>query len=89
MYLTYPRIGAAERAAVLREMVRAVEVVELAVGGRSRALVRAGARSGALAAAGRRRAASRGATLLSPFELAPLAPQAGRAPASASTTASR
>ena len=68
MYLTFPRTGAAERAAVLREMVRDGEVVEVAIAGH-RARWYALARDlESLAAAGRRRAASRGATLLSPFD---------------------
>jgi uncharacterized protein YcaQ len=68
MYLTFPRTGAAERAEALRAMVRDGEVVELAIADH-RARWYALARDLApLAAAGRRRAASRGATLLSPFD---------------------
>lgn len=68
MYLTFPRSGAAERGAVLREMMRDGEVVELAITDH-RARWYALARDlEALAAAGRRRAPSRGATLLSPFD---------------------
>jgi uncharacterized protein len=68
MYLTFPRTGAAERAATLREMVGGGDVMAVAVAG-SRARWYVLARDvGALAAAGRRRTASRGATLLSPFD---------------------
>jgi hypothetical protein len=68
MYLTFPRLGAAERAGALREMMQRGEAVEIAVAG-DRARWYALARDlDALAAAGRRRAASRGATLLSPFD---------------------
>ena len=68
MYLTFPRTSAAARAAVLREMVRAGKVVEIAVAG-SRARWYALARDlEPLAAAGRRRAPSQGTTLLSPFD---------------------
>ncbi len=68
LYLTFPRLGAAERSAVLREMVRRGEVVEIAVTD-TRARWFALARDlEPLAAAGRRRQASRGATLLSPFD---------------------
>jgi hypothetical protein len=68
MYLTFPRTAAGERRAVLGEMLRTGEVVEVTVDGdraRSYALARD---IDALADAGRRRAASRGATLLSPFD---------------------
>ena len=68
MYLTFPRTAAAERAAVLREMIRDGDVVEIEVAG-DRARWYALARDlEPLAAAGRRRIASRGATLLSPFD---------------------
>jgi uncharacterized protein YcaQ len=68
MYLTFPRTGAAERGAALREMMRRGDVVEIAIaghGGRWYALARD---LEPLAAAGRRRVPSRGATLLSPFD---------------------
>lgn len=68
MYLTFPRSGAAERTAVLRDMVRSGEVAEVEIAG-ERARWYALTRDLApLAAAGRRRTASRGATLLSPFD---------------------
>lgn len=68
MYLTFPRIGASERASVMREMLRRGEVVEIEVAG-DRGRWYALARDlEPLAAAGRRRAASRGATFLSPFD---------------------
>lgn len=68
MYLTFPRPAATGRRTVLRDMLQRGEVVEVAVVG-DRARWYALARDvDALAAAGRRRAASRGATLLSPFD---------------------
>src|SRR5262249_46045818 len=68
MYLTFPRMAAGERAATLRAMVRDGEVVEIEVAGdRGRWYVLARDVE-ARAAAGRRRMASRGATLLSPFD---------------------
>lgn len=68
MYLTFPRAEAAERREVLCEMVRRGEVVEVVVEG-DRGRWYALARDlEPLAAAGRRRMASRGATLLSPFD---------------------
>ena len=71
LYLTFPRLGAAERSSVLREMVRHGEVVEIEVTD-SRARWYALARDlKPLAVAGRRRQPSRGATLLSPFESVP------------------
>ncbi len=68
MYLTFPRTGASERAGAVREMVRRGDVVEIEVAG-DRGRWYALARDlEPLAVAGRRRAASRGATLLSPFD---------------------
>jgi len=68
MYLTFPRLGAAARAATLRETRRDGAVVEIAVEG-SRVRWFALARDlAALAAAERRRIGSLGATLLSPFD---------------------
>jgi uncharacterized protein YcaQ len=68
LYLTYPRFSAAERAATLRDALRAGEVVAVEVTG-SRARWYALTRDlDALAAAGRRRVGSRGATLLAPFD---------------------
>ena len=68
MYLTFPRTGAAERAAIVREMVRVGEVVEIAVAGHGTRWYALARDLASLAAAGRRRVASRGATLLSPFD---------------------
>jgi len=68
MYLTFPRTGASERAGAVREMVRRGDVVEIEVAG-DRGRWYALARDlEPLAVAGRRHAASRGATLLSPFD---------------------
>jgi hypothetical protein len=68
MYLTFPRTGATDRAGVLREMLQRGEVVEIEVAG-DRGHWYALARDlESLGAAGRQRAASRGATLLSPFD---------------------
>jgi uncharacterized protein YcaQ len=68
MYLTFPRAATAERRTALREMLESGEVVEVAVAG-DRGRWYALARDlEPLAVAGRRRAASRGATLLSPFD---------------------
>lgn len=68
MYLTFPRTAASERAAALREMVRRGEVVEIAVAGDRGRWYALSRDIEPLAAAGRRRVASRGATLLSPFD---------------------
>jgi uncharacterized protein YcaQ len=68
MYLTFPRTAAPARRATLAAMVRDGTVTEVRVDGlrgRWYALARD---LEPLAAAGRRRAASRGATLLSPFD---------------------
>jgi uncharacterized protein YcaQ len=74
MYLTFPRVATAERRRVLAELLRAGEVVELAVGDDPR-VGRKGtpwfALAGdlpALALAAARRAPSRGTTLLTPFD---------------------
>lgn len=68
LYLTYPRLTAAERSATLRQALRRGEVVTVEIAG-SRTPWYALARDlGALAAAARRRVASRGATLLAPFD---------------------
>jgi hypothetical protein len=68
MYLTFPRMGAAARAAVLGEMQRRGDVVEIEVAGHRGRWYALARDLEPLAAAGRRRAASRGATLLSPFD---------------------
>jgi uncharacterized protein YcaQ len=68
MYLTFPRAEGTQRRVTLREMLQSGEVVEVAVAG-DRGRWYALARDlEPLAAAGRRRAASQGATLLSPFD---------------------
>jgi hypothetical protein len=67
-YLTFPRMGPGVRRAALRRLLEAGEVVEIEVkGARSRWLALA-TDLPALARAARRRAASRGTTLLSPFD---------------------
>lgn len=68
MYLTFPRTEASARARVLREMLRRGEVVEIEVAGHRGRWYALARDLEALAAAGRRRMASRGATLLSPFD---------------------
>ena len=68
MYLTFPRTGASERARALRDMVRRGEVLEIEVVGHRGPWYVLARDLEPLAAAGRRRAASRGATLLSPFD---------------------
>jgi uncharacterized protein YcaQ len=68
MYLTFPRAATVERRIALREMLASGEVVEVRVEadrGRWYALARD---LDPLAAAGRKGAASRGSTLLSPFD---------------------
>ncbi len=67
-YLTFPRFGPGGRRAVLRDLQARGEVTEVEVAGsRARWLVLTRDLP-ALARAGRRRAASRGTTLLSPFD---------------------
>jgi uncharacterized protein len=70
MYLTFPRVGAAERRRWLTRLVETGEVREIAVGSpASRARWYALAEDmPALATAARRRVASEGSTLLSPFD---------------------
>jgi hypothetical protein len=68
MYLTFPRTNAPERARALRDMVRRGEVLEIEVTGHRGRWYTLARDLEALAAAGRRRAASQGATLLSPFD---------------------
>jgi uncharacterized protein len=68
MYLTFPRTAAAQRRAVLRDMLGSGEVVEVAVAGDRGPWYALARDLEALAAAGRRRWGSRGATLLSPFD---------------------
>jgi hypothetical protein len=67
-YLTFPRMGPGIRRAALRRLIEAGEVVEIEVkGARSRWLTLAKDLP-ALERAARRRSASRGTTLLSPFD---------------------
>ena len=67
-YLTFPRMGPGVRRAALRRLLEAGEVVEIEVkGSRGRWLALA-TDLPALGRAARRRAASRGTTLLSPFD---------------------
>lgn len=68
MYLTFPRVAAAERAATLRQMIRSGDVAEVEVAGDRNRWYALARDLEPLAAAGRRRIASRGATLLSPFD---------------------
>ncbi|MDX2170576.1 MAG: crosslink repair DNA glycosylase YcaQ family protein [Deltaproteobacteria bacterium] len=68
LYLTYPKLTAAERATTLRAALRRGEVVQIEVAGARTAWYALARDLDALAAAGRRRAASRGATLLAPFD---------------------
>ncbi len=68
MYLTFPRMGVAERRDTLREMLAAGEVAEIAVPGPAGPWYALATDLPALARAGRRRAASRGTALLAPFD---------------------
>jgi hypothetical protein len=68
MYLSYPRIPAPRRRKTLASMLRDGTVVEVRLDGARGRWFALGRDMDALAAAGRRRAASRGATLLSPFD---------------------
>lgn len=68
MYLTFPRTAAAARAATLREMLGSGAVVEIAVAGERGRWFALARDLPALTAAGRLRVASRGATLLTPFD---------------------
>jgi uncharacterized protein YcaQ len=68
MYLTFPRTEASQRTSVLREMLQRREVVEIEVTGQRGRWYALARDLPSLATAGRRRAASRGATLLSPFD---------------------
>lgn len=68
MYLSYPRVPAAERRRALEGLLRSGEVIEIAVEGDAARWFLLAADLPALEAAGRRRAAARGTTLLSPFD---------------------
>ncbi|MEO8602361.1 MAG: crosslink repair DNA glycosylase YcaQ family protein [bacterium] len=68
LYLTFPRLAVAERRATLRAMVRDGQVAEVSVAGSRTRWYALSRDLEALAAAGRRRLASRGATLLAPFD---------------------
>ena len=69
MYLSYPRLGVAERRATLRALLDSGEITEVAVEGeRAPCLARAADLPTLEAAARRRSAPSRGTTFLSPFD---------------------
>jgi uncharacterized protein YcaQ len=77
LYFTFPRLGVTERRSILRSRVRAGEVVEVAIEGERAPWYALAEDLPALAAAARRRTrgrgprvppASRGTTLLSPFD---------------------
>lgn len=68
LYLTFPRLASGERSAVLRQMIRNGEVAEIEIEGRRGRWYALTRDLESLSAAGRRRVASRGATLLSPFD---------------------
>jgi hypothetical protein len=68
MYLTYPRMAAAERRRALRAALEAGEVVEAEVAGERGRWLALAEDLPALAAAGRRRRPAAGTTLLSPFD---------------------
>ena len=68
MYLTYPPRSAAERRRALEAMLRSGEAVEIAVEGDKARWFALAEDLPALEAAARRRGASRGTTLLSPFD---------------------
>jgi uncharacterized protein len=68
MYLTFPRVAAAERRLALRAALDSGEVVEVGVEGERAPWLALAEDLPALAAAGRRRRASTGTTLLSPFD---------------------
>ncbi len=68
MYLTFPRVAAAERRLVLRAALEAGEVVEVEVEGERGLWLALAEDLPALAAAGRKRRPATGTTLLSPFD---------------------
>ena len=68
MYLTFPRVAAAERRQVLRAALEAGEVVEIEVEGERGRWLALAEDLPALAAAGRKRRPAAGTTLLSPFD---------------------
>ncbi len=68
MYLTFPRLEVTERRRVLRDLIAAGEVAEIAVAGDAGQWYVLAADLPALAQAGRRRAAARGSALLAPFD---------------------
>jgi uncharacterized protein YcaQ len=68
MYLTFPRGDSVERARTLKDMVLKGEVRQIEVAGHRGRWYALADDLGSLAAAGRRRTASRGSTLLSPFD---------------------
>jgi len=68
MYLTYPRFAAQERRRTVEALLRAGEVVEIAVAGDPARWLALAEDLPALETAARRRIAARGTTLLSPFD---------------------
>ena len=68
MYLTFPRVSAAERRQVLRAALDAGEIVEVVVEGERGLCLALAEDLPALAAAGRKRRPAAGTTLLSPFD---------------------
>ena len=68
MYLTFPRLAAAERRQVLRAAIEAGEVVEVEVEGERGRWLTLAEDLPALFAAGRKRRPAAGTTLLSPFD---------------------
>lgn len=68
LYMTFPRMGVAERRDTLKALIAAGEVVEIAVPGAPGPWYALAADLPALARAGRRRVASQGTGLLAPFD---------------------
>ncbi|HEY2954819.1 MAG TPA: crosslink repair DNA glycosylase YcaQ family protein [Candidatus Eisenbacteria bacterium] len=68
MYLSYPRVLAADRRRAIEALLRSGEVVEIAVEGDTNRWLALASDLPALEAAARRRATARGTTLLSPFD---------------------
>jgi uncharacterized protein YcaQ len=68
LYLTFPRMGVAERRDTLRALVASGEVSEIAVAGETAPWYALTADLPALTRAGRRRTPSRGTALLAPFD---------------------
>jgi uncharacterized protein YcaQ len=68
LYMTFPRMGVAERRDTLKALIAAGEVVEIAVAGAPGPWYALAADLPALRRAGRRRVASQGTALLAPFD---------------------